>query len=75
MVIAVPELVESLLGPCRAAKPRSGAGAVTLLPGLLVGRYLGASSEAAKHYFMQLWQIARPAVSGREAVEPRIWRT
>ncbi|HEX9787859.1 MAG TPA: urease accessory protein UreD [Candidatus Binatia bacterium] len=75
MVIAGPELVESLLGPCRAAKPRSGAGAVTLLPGLLVGRYLGASSEAAKHYFMQLWQIARPAVSGREAVEPRIWRT
>jgi urease accessory protein len=48
---------------------------VTLLPGLLVGRYLGASSEAAKNYFIKLWYVLRPAVSGREAVEPRIWRT
>jgi len=75
MVSARPGLDECLLRTCRAAKPRSGTGAVTLLPGLLVGRYLGASSEAAKHYFMQLWRVVRPAVSGREAVEPRIWRT
>lgn len=75
MVSARPGLEESLLRPCRAAKPRSGTGAVTLLPGLLVGRYLGASSEAAKHYFIELWRVVRPAVAGREAVEPRIWST
>ena len=75
LLAASPRVDETLRDLCRAPRPLSGAGAVTLLPGLLVGRYLGASSEAAKHFFMQLWQIARPAVSGREAVEPRIWRT
>ena len=30
--------------------------AVTLLPGLLVARYLGDSSEAAKQRFLELWQ-------------------
>ena len=48
---------------------------MTLLPGILVARYLGTSSEAAKRYFAKLWSILRPAVSGREAIEPRIWRT
>jgi urease accessory protein len=65
----------ALLNACRRLQPVSGDGAVTLLPGLLVGRYLGASSEAAKNYFIKLWYVLRPAVSGREAVEPRIWRT
>lgn len=75
LLAASPRVDETLRDLCRAPRPLSGAGAVTLLPGLLVGRYLGASSEAAKHYFMQLWRVVRPAVSGREAVEPRIWRT
>ena len=63
------------LPACRACTPASGEGAVTLLPGLMIGRYLGASTEAAKNYFTQLWRILRPAVAGRAAVEPRIWRT
>ena len=67
--------LEAFLAPCREPKPEAGAGAVTLLPGILVARYLGTSSEAAKRYFAKLWSILRPAVSGREAIEPRIWRT
>ena len=66
---------ESLVDRCRAAKPMTGAGAVTQLPQLIVGRYLGASSEAAKNYFTQLWRIVRPTLLGRPANEPRIWRT
>jgi urease accessory protein len=75
LVAASLRLDGAVLAACRELKPMRGEGGVTLLPGLLVGRYLGSSSEAAKNYFMQLWRIARPALTGRAAVEPRIWRT
>jgi urease accessory protein len=74
-VATAPGIERELLLACREPKPASGEGAVTLLPGLLVARYLGASSEAAKNYFIQLWRILRPALTGRAAHEPRIWRT
>jgi urease accessory protein len=44
--------------------------ATTHLPGLLVGRYLGDSSEEALQAFTRLWKLVRPG-----AVEPRIWST
>ncbi len=49
--------------------------AVTQLPGVLVARYLGDSSEQAKKLFARLWTVLRPAVFGREAQMPRIWST
>ena len=60
---------------CRAVAPATGDAAVTLLPGVLIARYLGESSEAAKRYFKELWRRLRPTVAGCEATEPRIWRT
>lgn len=57
---------------------REGAGAsmaITLLPGLLVARYLGGSSEEAMSEFIRLWTLLRPALAGRPAVMPRIWST
>jgi urease accessory protein len=56
------------------AKCREHA-AVTVLPGLLIARYLGNSSEEAMRSFTRLWTLLRPAVAGREAIEPRIWST
>lgn len=44
--------------------------AITHIPGLLIGRYLGDSSEEALHAFTRLWKVLRPG-----AVEPRIWST
>ena len=44
--------------------------ATTRLPGLLIGRYLGDSSEEALQLFARLWKLLRP-----NAVEPRIWST
>jgi len=64
-----------ILDKLRELKPTPGAGAVTLLPGILLARYLGGSSEAARCYFIALWRILRPALLGREATEPRIWQT
>jgi urease accessory protein len=64
-----------ILEEMREQNPSSGRGALTLLPGILLARYLGDSSEAARRYFVALWRILRPALTGREANEPRIWRT
>jgi urease accessory protein len=66
---------KKILEPLREQKPTLGDGAVTLLPGILLARYLGDSSEAARRYFIALWRILRPALTGRDATEPRIWRT
>jgi urease accessory protein len=74
-LLAVAPDLDALLPRCRGARPESGAGAVTLLPGVLVARYLGSSSESAKRYFTQLWRLLRPVVGGIEAREPRIWST
>jgi urease accessory protein len=57
------------------APQRTEGLAVTALPGVLVARYLGDSSEEAKHLFARLWAALRPGLLGREAREPRIWRT
>ncbi len=68
-------LTQELLNETRKTEPEAGRGAVTLLPGILLARYLGDSSEAARRYFIGLWRILRPALTGRDAIEPRIWRT
>ena len=72
---STPRLGQAHLAICRAPRPREGEGAVTLLPGVLLGRYLGASAEAARRYFTELWRLLRPALTGREALAPRIWST
>jgi len=59
------------LAACRAIEGL----AVTQLPGVLLARYLGDSSEQAKRLFAQLWRVLRPALFGREAQPPRIWST
>jgi urease accessory protein len=66
---------DALVAACRAIAPREGEGAVTRLPALLVARYRGDESEAAREYFAALWRHVRPVVAGREAATPRIWRT
>jgi urease accessory protein len=75
MLAAAPGIGRELLTACRAEQPSAGESAVTLLPDLLVARYLGDSSEAARHYFIRLWRRLRPALCGRASVEPRIWNT
>ncbi|OOZ45337.1 urease accessory protein UreD [Solemya velum gill symbiont] len=47
----------------------------TLVDGLLVGRYLGESTEKARNLFIQTWMVIRPSILGRDAVAPRIWAT
>ena len=70
-LFAVGKVSDELLARSRENR----MGEVTRLPQLLVARYLGDSSEAARQWFAALWKLLRPVIAGREAVEPRIWRT
>jgi len=72
---AAPSITDTMLESCRRVTAMSGEGAVTRLPGVLVGRYRGASARAARHYFVELWRQLRPALAFRAAVLPRIWTT
>ncbi|THF63299.1 urease accessory protein UreD [Pseudothauera rhizosphaerae] len=70
-----PGLDAALLDACRAVPPAAGEGGVTLLPGLLVARWLGLHAEAGQQWLRALWRVLRPALTGRAAEAPRIWNT
>lgn len=74
-VVASPRCDAGLLAAWREAVPLAGEGGVTLLPGLLVARWLGPACEPGREWFARLWASARPAVGGRAARTPRIWNT
>ena len=75
MIVAAPAIEDTWLAQCREVRARSGDAAVTRLPGLMVARYRGDSTQAAREYFTALWMLMREPVTGRAGVEPRIWRT
>jgi len=71
-----PQVDEGLRDACRAITPEVGTGGVTLLPGgVLIARWLGPACEPGRAWFVRLWAVLRPALTGRVAVTPRIWNT
>ena len=71
---AGPEPARELLDECRAVPlDHGGRGALTVMPGLLLARYLGPSTEQGFAWFTALWSRLRPAYLGRAAVPPRVW--
>jgi urease accessory protein len=79
LLCTFPELRQqgaALLEALRAIAPADAAlHGITALPGILIARYLGDGSEAARLWFIELWKILRPVCCGRPAVLPRIWNT
>ena len=75
LLVAAPACDAALLEAWRAIAPSAGSGAVTLLPGLLVARWLGPACEPGRAWLTQLWAAARPVVAGRSMQRPRIWST
>jgi urease accessory protein len=53
----------------------SGTFAVTLVSGVLVARFLGASTREARLCLERAYGVLRPLYAGRAAVHPRIWST
>lgn len=75
-VVAAGETSQQVLESCRAVLPSDdGRVGVTALPEIFVGRYLGHSAQAARHYFEALWAVLRPHYAGVAAQRPRIWNT
>jgi len=75
-LVAGAPIDAGLLTGCREVAAGDGClHAVTLLPGVFVGRYLGRSAEQARDYFSRLWEILRPAYANRQARRLRIWAT
>jgi urease accessory protein len=75
MIATTPHARTDLVDACRGERAEEGASAITSPPGLIVARYLGDSSEAARHYFQRVWQCLRGELTGRAALAPRIWGT
>jgi urease accessory protein len=75
LVASAPGLERLSLADCRTIVPDRGEGTVTRLPAVLLARYRGESTEAARAYFSALWALLRPVLAGVPAVPPRIWQT
>jgi urease accessory protein len=54
---------------------REGLLAATLVRGVVVVRYLGATTREARSLFEAALAVLRPRYAGRAAVHPRIWST
>lgn len=74
-LVAGCEVDDGLLRHCREVwRSNSGAEtALTRLPSLAIGRYLGHSSQEALTWFTELWGVLRRELTGRVACPPRIW--
>jgi urease accessory protein len=53
----------------------SGQVGISQFKSLLVARFLGDSSEVARHVMLSVWRTVRPAMLGRPAIVPRSWNT
>jgi urease accessory protein len=74
-LVAGYEVESELLAACRRLRPAPGTGrfGLTRVPGVLIARCLGDSSEQVFNYFTELWTVLRPALSATVACAPRVW--
>jgi urease accessory protein len=74
-LVASDDVQNELLKVCRDVRPALAATRVgiTRVPGVLIARYLGNSSEEVFTYFKELWSVLRPALSAKVACAPRVW--
>lgn len=68
----IDELLQVLAQKHSSADARWG---ITQKQGLLIARYIGPSAAQCRIGFAAIWAAVRPAMLGREAVQPRIWNT
>ncbi|MBV1788133.1 urease accessory protein UreD [Marinobacterium sp. D7] len=68
-------LLEDIRGVIAAADCSSLEVGATQVDGVLVVRALGAGTEPILRLFTAIWCSLRPALTGLEAVPPRIWAT
>jgi urease accessory protein len=75
-LIAVGNVVPAaVIGALRDGGNGVAAYGVTQMKSVVVVRHLGDSSEAARRLMISAWRTLRPALTGRDAIVPRIWNT
>lgn len=67
--------LNTLREACAAELDEPGSFGATQMKSVVVVRYLGNSSEAAKKVMTAAWRTLRPLLTRRAAVVPRIWNT
>lgn len=67
--------LSALRETCSADLDAAGSFGATQMKSVVVVRYLGDSSEAARKVMIAAWRVLRPLLTGRAAVVPRIWNT
>jgi urease accessory protein len=74
-VVAGGEVASELLAACRQVKPAlpQAHSGVTRVPGALIARYLGDSTEDVFDWFTAVWGLLRPALTERPVCAPRVW--
>ena len=74
-LVAGYDVESELLTTCRRVRPALDEARIglTRVPGVLIARYLGDSSEDVFNYFTELWTVLRPALSATVACAPRVW--
>jgi urease accessory protein len=74
-VAAGCKIDSELLAACRRTVPREANSrvGVTVMPGVLLARYLGHSSQDAFSWFASVWRVLRPALLSQPAIAPRLW--
>lgn len=79
LILTGKMLPQSLIDLAReeAEKINNGAGQVGIsqLKSIIVVRYLGHSSELARHIILRIWGLFRPELLGHDAIVPRMWNT
>ena len=75
LLAAAVAVDRALVERCRSETAKDGRTAVTHLPGVLISRYLGDSTQEAREYFQLIWRHVRPAIARKAAKIPRIWNT
>lgn len=75
-VVVHPDVGDDWVEMVRAQlEPAQGLFSLTHLPGLLLGRYLGASTLDARGCFERMFALLRPLYADSAAMKPRIWQT
>ena len=74
-LVAGYDVENALLTTCRQVHPALTAAriGITRVPGVLIARYLGDSTEEVFSWFTNLWTVLRPALTGKVACAPRVW--
>lgn len=69
------ELINALRNQMADVDNGAGILGVSQVKSVIVARYLGNSSEVARDVMLKLWGVLRPALLGRAAEVPRMWKT